>query len=248
MMHLSDCFLELFTYIRLLTGTPELAGADYEQVREDVRTLIVRMDDRSDLLGVSEDIYNDARFAVFAWADEAVLVSRWAGVREWLKQPLQREFYATANAGEEFFERLDKLLNCSKGPVDQSLFADMEMEKEEAGSENGNGNGVAEVLEVYALCLSLGYTGKYFSESGEERLKELRRECVARISGGGRNLGGTAFPQSYGTGVTAPRKCCYGRIFDPVSLIFFILPVLITGGMYLAYKVLLEHSLQLWLG
>ena len=138
MMHLSDCFLELFTYIRLLTGTPELAGADYEQVREDVRTLIARMDDRSDLLGVSEDIYNDARFAFFAWADEAVLVSNWSGVREWLKHPLQREFYATSNAGEEFFERLDKLFNRNNGPVDQSLFADMQ--KEDAGPENGKVN------------------------------------------------------------------------------------------------------------
>ncbi|WP_321405202.1 DotU family type IV/VI secretion system protein [Maridesulfovibrio sp.] len=246
MMHLSDCFLELFTYIRLLTGTPELAGADYEQVREDVRTLIARMDDRSDLLGVSEDIYNDARFAVFAWADEAVLVSNWSGVREWLKHPLQREFYATSNAGEEFFERLDKLFNRNNGPVDQSLFADMQ--KEDAGPENGKVNRETEVLEVYALCLSLGYTGKYFSESGEEHLKKLRRECVARISGGGRTLGGTAFPKSYGTGETAPRRCCYGRILDPVALIFLILPVLITGGMYLAYKVLLEHSLQLWFG
>ncbi|GEM_PF-385557 len=254
-MHLSDCFLELFTYIRLLTNAPELtgsaenAGADYEQVREDVRKLITRMDDRSDRIDIPESLYDDARFAVFAWADEAVLLSDWSGVREWLKLPLQREFYGTANAGEEFFARLDSLLNRSQGPVDRSIFADMEKGGEVAA--NGNGNGIAEALEVYALCLSLGYTGKYFSDSGEERLKELRRECVERISGnigGGLEEEGPAFPQSYGTGEAAQRKCCYGRVFDPVSLIFFILPVLVAGGMYLAYKILLEHSLQLWFG
>lgn len=255
-MHLSDCFLELFTYIRLLTDAPELAGsagntgADYEQVREDVRKLITRMDDRSDRIDIPEPLYDDARFAVFAWADEAVLLSDWSGVREWLKHPLQREFYGTANAGEEFFARLDNLLHRNQGPVDQSIFADMEKDGELSANANGNGNGIAEVLEVYALCLSLGYTGKYFSESGEERLKELRRECVDRISGNIDGLGeeGPAFPNSYGTGEAAPRKCCYGRVFDPVSLIFFILPVLIAGGMYLAYKILLEHSLKLWFG
>ncbi|ACS78501.1 DotU family type IV/VI secretion system protein [Maridesulfovibrio salexigens] len=241
-MHLSDCFLELFTYIRLLTESAEMAGAEYEQVRDDVRTLITRMDDRSDLVGVPEDLYNDARFAVFAWADEAVLISKWAGVRDWLKHPLQREFYGTANAGEEFFERLDKLFNRNNGPVDQSLFADMEKEGQPV-----NDNGLSEVLEVYALCLSLGFTGKYFSESGEERLEELHRECVARIPGSEKGSG-PFFPQSYGTGEAAPRKCCYGRIFDPVSLIFFILPVLVVGGMYFAYKVLLEQSLKLWFG
>ncbi|NDV23337.1 DotU family type IV/VI secretion system protein [Desulfovibrio sp. JC022] len=245
-MHLSDCFLELFTYIRLLTGSPEMVGVEYGQVRDDVRGLISRMDDRSDLLDIPAGLYDDARFAVFAWADEAVLVSKWEGVREWLKHPLQREFYGTANAGEEFFERLDKLFNRNNGPVDQSLFADMEKEGEDPA--NANGNGLVEVLEVYALCLSLGYTGKYFSESGESRLEELRRECVARIPGSDTADGGPAFPQSYGTGESAPRKCCYGRVFDPVSLVFFLLPVLVTGGMYLAYKVLLEHSLKLWFG
>ena len=213
-------------------------------MREDVEKLISRMDDRSDSIDIAEDLYNHARFAVFAWVDEAVLVSKWSGVREWLKHPLQRQYYATANAGEEFFERLDKLLNRNKGPVDQSIFADMEKKDEFSG---GNGDGLAEVLEVYALCLSLGYTGKYFS-NGEERLKELRRECVARIPGSIGDNGGPAFPQSYGTGEAAPRKCCYGRVFDPLSLIFFILPVLVTGGIYVAYMVLLEHSLKLWLG
>jgi len=244
-MHLSDCFLELFTYIRLLTGSAEMVGAEYVQVREDVGNLINRMDDRSDRIDISGELYDEARFAVFAWADEAVLVSEWSGVNEWLKHPLQREFYGTANAGEEFFERLDGLFKRNNGVLDQSLFADVEKEGEVVADSN---NGLSEVLEVYALCLSLGYTGKYFSESGEERLDELRRECVKRIPGGLESYGGPAFPQSYGSGKVAPRKCCYGRIFDPVSLIFFILPVLVCGGMYLAYKVLLEHSLKLWFG
>ncbi|WP_320006564.1 DotU family type IV/VI secretion system protein [Maridesulfovibrio sp.] len=244
-MHLSDCFLELFTYIRLLTESAEMAGVEYVQVREDVGKLISRMDDRSDRIDVSEEFYDEARFAVFAWADEAVLVSEWSGMNEWLKHPLQRKFYGTANAGEEFFERLDGLLERNNGMLDQSLFAEMEDEGEVVAESKNN---LSEVLEVYALCLSLGYTGKYFNESGEEKLAELRRECVKRIPGGLESYGDQAFPQSYGTGKIASRKCCYGRILDPVSLIFFILPVLVCGGMYLAYKVLLEHSLKLWFG
>lgn len=247
-MHLADCFLELFTYIRLLTDSPEMSEAEYEIVRADISTIIERMNEKGDLLDLSDSLFDDARFAVFAWADEAVLCSSWDAVREWLKHPLQRQYYGTANAGEEFFQRLEKLLNENGGPVDDSLFADFGKDGEGAEVASEMNSKSAEVLEVYALCLSLGFTGKFFHESDGERLEKLRRDCIARIPGRAVESGEPAFPQSYGTGKPAPKKCCYGRVFDPGSIIFFILPLLIVGGVYLAYRGLLEHSLKLWFG
>ncbi|WP_432738114.1 DotU family type IV/VI secretion system protein [Maridesulfovibrio sp. FT414] len=247
-MHLADCFIELFAYIRLLTGSPEMSGAEYDAVRTDVTAIIKRLDDKVDRLDVSDELFDDARFAVFAWADEAVLCSGWTGVRDWLRHPLQREYYGTANGGEEFFERLEKLLSGQGGPVDSSIFADFGKEGDPEAEGVALQNGASEVLEVFALCLSLGFTGKYFSESDGPRLQTLRRNCIARIPGRAAESGEPAFPQSYGTGRPASRKCCYGRVFDPIAMIFFILPLLVIGGMYLAYRGLLENSLKLWLG
>ena len=247
-MHLADCFLELFTYTRLLTESSDMSEVDYETVRKDVTALIERMNEKGEQLDMPEDLFDDARFAAFAWVDEAVLCSKWEGVREWLKHPLQREYYSTANAGEEFFQRLERLLNGNGGPVDDSLFADFGKEDEPQNEDLIPLSGVSETLEVYALCLSLGFTGRYFSKSDEGHLEKLRRDCISRIPGRAGESGEPAFPQSYGTGKPAPRKCCYGRVFDPVSIIFFILPLAVVGGMFLAYRGLLEHSLKLWFG
>lgn len=243
-MHLSDCFLELFTFIRYVADSPEMAGVEYATVSKDVALLINRLDQRVRQSGATPEQFDSARFAVFAWADEAVLCSSWTGVREWLKRPLQREYYGTSSAGEEFFERLDGLLGGGKETGAENLLAEFVKDSDlEAKAENGN----AEVLEVYTLCLALGYTGMYFSESDQGRLGTLRQDCIRRIVG---KQGGSlsAFPQAYGSGKGARPIAGYGRVFDPLSILFFLLPVLVVTGMYFVYRGLLEYSLSLWFG
>ncbi|CCO24168.1 DotU family type IV/VI secretion system protein [Maridesulfovibrio hydrothermalis] len=247
-MHLSDCFLELFTFIRFLADSPEMADAEYDAVHEDVSKLIERLEQRADKCGFAPDLFDKARFAVFAWVDEAVLCSSWSGTRQWLRHPLQREYYGTTNAGEEFFERLDMLLDGNHVPVDESLFADLEKDSNENAPAGKIENANSEVLEVYTLCLSLGYTGKYFSESDTERLDKLRNDCIARIMGKQGGNGLAAFPAAYGTGEKALRTSQYGRVFDPLSIVFIVLPVLVVAGVFFAYRGLLEYSLNLWLG
>ncbi|OEU66690.1 MAG: type IV secretion protein DotU [Desulfovibrio sp. S3730MH75] len=246
-MHLSDCFLELFTFIRLVTDSQGQVDADYDTVRKDISVLIERLEERALDNGFSSEEFDEARFAVFAWVDETVLCSSWVGTREWLKLPLQREFYGTANGGEEFFERLDVLLGAREKPVDETLFADFAKESEkESFGEDLNGN--VEVLEVYTLCLSLGFTGVHFNDSDFSRLDQLREDGLARLVGKQDVDGLSAFPQSYGSGKEAKRKSNYGRVFDPLSILFFLLPMLVVAGVFFAYKGLLEYSLNLWLG
>lgn len=245
-MHLSDCFLEIFTFIRFVADSPEMGQADYGQVREDVSRLIVRAQERADDAGYSFELFDQARFAVFAWADETVLCSSWSEVREWLKLPLQREYYGTANAGEEFFERLDVLLSEKNSPESEGFFDDFadDIEPEQTRVANGN----VEVLEVYALCLSLGFIGVYFSDPDSDRLARLRNDCIARVLGRQEEDGASVFPAAYGSGEKSSRKPKYRRVFDLISLVFFILPLLVMAGMFFAYRGLLEYSLSLWLG
>ncbi len=246
-MHLSDCFLELFTFIRLITDSQGQGDADYDSVRKDTSVLIELLEKKALDNGFSSEEFDEARFAVFAWADETVLCSSWAGTREWLKLPLQREFYGTANAGEEFFKRFDALLGSKKKSVDEPLLANFAKESVTDSLDRGL-NGSVEVLEVYTLCLSLGFTGVHFNDSDSSRLDQLRKDGLARLVSKQDTEGIFAFPQSYGLSKNAKRKSNYGRVFDPLAILFFLLPMLVVTGVFFAYKGLLENSLNLWLG
>ena len=99
----------------------------------------------------------DAKYALAAFADETVLRSSWQGKDRWADNPLQLEFFETYVAGEGFFEKLERVR------------ADAESR--------------ADVLEVYALCLLLGFKGKFGVGSGEElrTLKANLQKELARI-------------------------------------------------------------------
>ena len=61
--------------------------------------------------------------------------------RHWLSEPLQIKLFDTFNAGEEFFSNLSELRLRTTNNKD--------------------------VLEIYYLCLSLGFKGKYQLQSPE---------------------------------------------------------------------------------
>ena len=77
-----------------------------------------------------------AEYAVVALIDESVLHDpRLAPV--WAQRPLQNERYGQLLAGEWFFQHIEQLLQRPDSPV------------------------VADILEVYQLCLQLGFRGRY---------------------------------------------------------------------------------------
>ncbi|MEF7612875.1 type IVB secretion system protein IcmH/DotU [Aquincola sp. MAHUQ-54] len=84
----------------------------------------------------------DARYAVCSYLDEAILHSD-NPVREfWQVKPLQLELYGENLAGEGFFGRLVTLRHAPEANF--------------------------RLLELYHLCLMLGFQGRYHLESGEE--------------------------------------------------------------------------------
>ena len=99
--------------------------------------------------------YQDACFAVIAWADETILKhSTWKHHAEWNALPLQLEYFQTRNAGEEFFERLERLRPEQKA-----------------------------IREVYYLCLGLGFSGRYFLGLEDElKLNQIRHEQARHLS------------------------------------------------------------------
>jgi type VI secretion system protein ImpK len=72
-----------------------------------------------------------------AFLDESILNSDNPAFHDWSRRPLQEELFGTFVAGEMFFNGVDRLI------------------------ARDDSQALADVLEVYYLCLLLGYGGRY---------------------------------------------------------------------------------------
>ncbi len=88
-----------------------------------------------------------AIFALVAFVDETVLLADFPLRSEWMSYPLQLELFQTNVAGIEFYDRLSNLL------LDPASNAD--------------------VIEVYYLCLILGFKGRYYIETDRKNVIDV---------------------------------------------------------------------------
>ncbi len=150
---LADDFARCFVFAMQLRDATHFGNPDELRRRAvDLIDASARTARRSG--AVLEDV-RDAEFAVVALIDEAVLSSQWDGRDRWAAQPLQLERYERFDAGEVFFEKLDAIRGRSDG---------------------------AEVLEVFFLCLSLGFKGRYQFAAPDE-LRRLIEDVQAELLG-----------------------------------------------------------------
>lgn len=159
----------LFTAIvRLQSGQQSVGNIEVFDRR--IRRTIEQISRQATELDYTGSAEEDARFAVVAFLDEAILTSSDPARAEWERNPLQDKLFHETHAGEKFFERLDKLLA---------------RETAEAG----------DVLEVYALCLALGFEGKHSARRDElARISSQVTKKIARIRKGKEPLSPEAIP------------------------------------------------------
>jgi len=106
--------------------------------------------------GYSHDDIKLAAFSTVALLDESILNSRNPLFADWPRKPLQEEMFGIHVAGETFFQYAQQLLTRNDSP------------------ETGD------VLEVYYLCLLLGYQGRY-SVGGRGELQATKDTIAAKI-------------------------------------------------------------------
>jgi type VI secretion system protein ImpK len=113
-------------------------------------------------IGMAQDSIAESKYAIVALMDETVLSVPGSCRDYWISTPMQLDYFGDNIAGQEFFNKLAKLLLQPENKKD--------------------------VLEVYYLCLSLGFEGKYKIMAPEERItimddlgRKLRRTRV-RVS------------------------------------------------------------------
>lgn len=144
---LAEAFAPVFALIvQLRTGGPRGSA---EVLRERITELLRTTEDAARQAGVPASDVDDAAFALVAFLDEALLSSEWSEKQAWLARPLQLERYDRYDAGEAFFDRLKALLDRPDR---------------------------AEVLEVYTLCLQLGFKGQY-QLHGRDELRRLTAQA-----------------------------------------------------------------------
>ncbi len=242
-MALVDSFLPALAFASLLAREPEMRDVPYATAREDMEGLIEQA-----LAACRENRpgeVQDALFAVCAFADEAVLSSEWPGRTEWLKKPLQRTRFATANAGEEFYVRLAALCDKASGVIpagDEFSYDDG------VGGLMGDAGGrscLREVLEVYAACLTLGFTGRYYDSQGRDTLAGITRASLKRLLAGSPALGEHVFPETYAERPEAPPPSKLRPVLSLLAL--FGLPLLAAVCIHAAYASLLTASVREWL-
>ena len=180
-------------------------------------------------IGATEDDVRQALFAVAAWVDETLSTCDWPQAAGWQRHLLQRQFFNLSNAGVAFFDRLAQL-----------------------------GDTQADVQEVYVLCLSMGFTGRYGHGAHDghgdavRALADIRlramRHVLAQASARGLPAAEAAalvFPgvelkTPEGVGTAPRRRFALSRL----SALVLTVPVLVLCGLYLVFFLVLRHEVH----
>ncbi len=136
-------------------------------LRRNIAELLKEMEERGATLRYADAQVQMVKFALAAFVDETVLTADFPLRDEWEKNPLQLEYFGEHLAGVKYFDRLDEMLKAPEVNAD--------------------------VIEVYYLCLLLGYKGKYKIYM-EEQLKGVIEHVAETLRRVGRLQTGDLSP------------------------------------------------------
>jgi type VI secretion system protein ImpK len=160
--NLALCFQEVFTAtVRLRYRRQDVPNAD--SFRTQMKQALRAAEQDAIARGYNQEDIRRVTFAMVAFLDESVLSCRNPVFADWPRLPLQAELYGHQLAGEVLFQELEKILARGDSPE------------------------VADVLEVFYLCLALGFQGRY-AAGGRGDLHSIMlsiREKIRRIRGAG---------------------------------------------------------------
>lgn len=157
---LALAFQEVFTVVlRTRFFVQRVENAD--SFRATLRKMISAAVKDASAMGYSDEASKMAIYAMIGFLDESILNSKDPTFADWARRPLQEEMFGGHFAGEYFFRNVTDLLN---RPESQE---------------------VADVLELHALCLLLGYRGRFaFGDASEiHSILHRIREKISRIRG-----------------------------------------------------------------
>ncbi|HET9409533.1 MAG TPA: DotU family type IV/VI secretion system protein [Candidatus Sulfotelmatobacter sp.] len=156
--NLALCFQEVFTaVVRLRYNRQAVSNADSFRAQMKQALRVAEQEARSH--GCRPEDVKQVIFAVVAFLDESVLSSGNPVFANWARLPLQAELFGNQLAGEIFFQQLEKTLS------------------------RNDSQETADLLEVYYLCLLLGFKGRYAAGGDLRSLMAATQEKVRRVRG-----------------------------------------------------------------
>jgi len=213
---MTDCFAELIAYVAYFLKARDKENTSFDQFKSETLRLLAKSDDFVKTGQVQADEFDQARFAVCAWIDEAILTSNWSGKMAWQKEQLQRLYYNTTEAGQEFYERLNML-----------------------------GMQQADVREIYYLCLALGFKGRYCNQGDEFLLEQLMTSNLKILTGSAMGLAGLErtelFPESYPHEVGQQLEGKRGFQFTPFFFAMVGGPIALLLTLFIIYSFILNN-------
>ena len=216
-MRLTDSLSPLIAYIAYFQKAGSKRSISFDQLLADVLRLLSESETNIQHQNIGREDYDQARFAICAWVDETILSSSWEWRTEWQKNQLQRRYYNTTDAGQEFFERLNNL-----------------------------GLHQQEVREIFYLCLAMGFKGQYCHEGDDYLLNQLKISNLKLLTGSSIGLPelerSELFPESYP--VDADTYIAKGKkrsFLSPFTLLFITGPVVLYCIFFIIYQFILSH-------
>ena len=154
---LLDLMYDGFYLLFLLKGKHPPSDADV--FRDRVKQFLSAFERQASKLNASADAIYACKYAFCATLDECILMSQFKAKDAWQRMPLQVQYFGDQLAGEQFFSKLETL--------------------RQLGAQH------VQVLEVFHMCLLLGFQGKYLME-GSEKLSYLTSRLgdeIAQLKG-----------------------------------------------------------------
>jgi type VI secretion system protein ImpK len=215
-MRLTDCFAELIAYVAYFLKTVNTRQPSFDQVKADIQRLISESQEALNEGNFSQEDYDLARFAIFAWIDEAILSSSWNEKNRWQGEPLQRFYYQTTDAGEIFFDRLNAI-----GPHQR------------------------DVREVYYLCLAMGFSGRFCHEGDDYLLEQVKTSNLKLLTGSSMGLPSLEkedlFPDAYPSESVDLTSDEGKGSFSTFTLLCIAFPVVLYLFLFLVYWFILGN-------
>jgi type VI secretion system protein ImpK len=128
---------------------------DAEAMRQKIDEQFRALESKARQSDVPQEDVQQAKYAICAFIDEMILTSSWGLKDSWADKPLQLAYFNDFSAGEEFYNKVETLRAAKK----------------------------VAVLEVYYLCLALGFRGKYVDLQGMEKKKVLMDSVLREMRG-----------------------------------------------------------------
>jgi len=149
---LPDFCTDIFLAVLRIQKTGDVGS--FEPLHPNIQKLFETFEERCKRLALDHDDVATAKYALAAFMDETVLNSQWPHKDRWADNPLQLDYFGTYLAGENFFDKLEEV--------------------------RARADAKPDLLQIYYLCLLLGFKGKY-GVSGEEKLRSLIESVGAEV-------------------------------------------------------------------